>query len=422
MLFGSSGIRRRYDSDLVTLALRVGKVLGAEKAGISLGRDTRATGPILADAVASGILAAGGTVYSCGIVPTPVVAYYARELDAGCMITASHNPEQDNGIKLFNPDGSSFSASRQEHFEEELSMVSCSGWDEQGIVRSCDALTPYTRAVLSARHDLGGQKMVLDCGNGAGCTASPAILSALGVRTACVNCNTQARFGRPSEPLEEHLSHIPPLIRNAGAAGAVVHDGDADRMMAFDARGRYISGDRMLILLARYLDAKKVVTTMDASMAVEEVAEVRRTPVGDTYVSRELQNWGEFGGEPSGAWIFPGHSLCPDGPYAAALFCEMAFEWNIAEEMDSIPGYPMIRESFAVERPRDILTRLGAANPTDGLRVEGEDGWCLVRASGTEQKVRITAEGRTRELAKHYLEKGKALLSEGKLDLGRRKE
>ena len=422
MLFGSSGIRRRYDGDLVTLALRAGRVLGAGRAGISLGRDTRATGPILADAVASGILAAGGTVHSCGIVPTPVVAYYARELDAGCMITASHNPEQDNGIKLFNPDGSSFSASRQEHFEEELSKESYSGWDEQGLVRSCDALTPYTRAVLTARHDLGGQKMVLDCGNGAGCTASPAIFSALGVRAACVNCNPQARFGRPSEPLEEHLSHIPPLIRNVGAAGAVVHDGDADRMMAFDARGRYISGDQMLILLTRYLGAKKVVTTMDASMAVEEVAEVRRTPVGDSYVSRELQHWGEFGGEPSGAWIFPGHSLCPDGPYAAALFCEMAFEWNIAEELDSIPGYPMIRESFAVERPRDILARLGAANPTDGLRVEGEDGWCLVRASGTEQKVRITAEGRTRELAKHYLEKGKALLSEGKLDLGRRKE
>ena len=100
MLFGSSGIRRRYDGDLVTLALRVGRVLGAERAGVSLGRDTRATGPILADAVASGILAAGGMVHSCGIVPTPAVAYYARELDAGCMITASHNPEQDNGIKL----------------------------------------------------------------------------------------------------------------------------------------------------------------------------------------------------------------------------------------------------------------------------------------------------------------------------------
>jgi phosphoglucosamine mutase len=422
MLFGSSGIRRRYGSDLVTLSLQVGKVLGAGKAGVALGMDTRATGPILVDAVTSGILAAGGTVYSCGIVPTPAVAYRARELDAGCMITASHNPEEDNGIKLFNPDGSSFSTARQEYLEEELAKGSYAGWREQGHLRSCDALTPYTRAVVSARHDLEGQKIVLDCGNGAGCTASPAILSALGVRAACINCNPQARFGRPSEPLEEYLMHIPSLIRKVGAAGAVVHDGDADRMMGFDAMGRYIPGDQLLILFIRYLGAKRVVTTMDASMAVEEVAEVRRTAVGDSYVSRELQNWGDFGGEPSGAWIFPGHSLCPDGPFAAALFCEMAVEWNIAAELDEIPRYPIIRESFAVKRPRDILTSLGAANPTDGIRIHGEDGWCLIRASGTEQKVRITAEGTTMERAKHYLEKGRALLREGKLDLGRRKE
>ena len=407
---------------MVTLALRVGRVLGAGKAGIALGRDTRATGPVLADALISGVLAAGGTVHSCGIVPTPAVAFSARDLDAGCMITASHNPEQDNGIKLFNPDGASFSTDRQDQLEEELSKESYVGWREQGRVVSLDALAPYNNAVLSGRSAPEGQKMVLDCGNGAGCMATPAILSALGIRTECINCNTQARFGRPSEPLQEHLLHIPPRIRDTGAAGAVVHDGDADRMMAFDARGRYITGDQLLILFARYLDAKKVVTTMDASMAVEEVAEVRRTPVGDSYVSRELQHWGDFGGEPSGAWIFPGHSLCPDGPYAAALFCEMAGEMDIAAELDDIPGYPMIRESFALEHPREILTLLGASSPTDGIRIQGEDGWYLVRASGTERKVRITAEGRTHERAKHYLEEGRALLRKGKLDLGGRKE
>ncbi|MBP1928641.1 phosphoglucosamine mutase [Methanolinea mesophila] len=422
MLFGSSGIRRRYDGDLVTLALRVGRVLGEGGAAVALGRDTRATGPLLANALVSGILAAGGTVHSCGIVPTPAVAFCARDLDTGCMVTASHNPEQDNGIKLFNPDGSSFSTDRQDLLEQKLTGESYAGWKEQGRLLPRDARTPYSRAVIAGRHVPDGQKMVLDCGNGAGCTVSPALLSALGVRAECVNCNPQGRFGRPSEPLEEHLLHIPPLVRNSGAAGAVVHDGDADRMMAFDARGRYITGDRMLILFARYLDAKRVVTTVDASMAVEEVAEVRRTPVGDSYVSRELRSFGDFGGEPSGAWIFPRHSLCPDGPYAAALFCEMAGEWDIAAELDDIPGYPMIRESVRVERPREVLSLMGATNPTDGIRVQGEDGWFLVRASGTEQKVRITAEGKTMERAKFYMEKGRALLREGKLHLGGRKE
>ena len=102
-------------------------------------------------------------------------------------------------------------------------------------------------------------------------------------------------------------------------------------MMAFDSRGRYIDGDHLLMLFAQYLDAKHVVTTSDASMIIEEIADVRRTPVGDTYVSEELLKWGDFGGEPSGAWIFPKISYCPDGPFAAALFCEIASEWNVAQ-------------------------------------------------------------------------------------------
>ncbi len=119
-------------------------------------------------------------------------------------------------------------------------------------------------------------------------------------------------------------------------------------MMAFDNKGRYIDGDHLLMLFAKYLDAKQVVTTSDASMIIEEIAEVRRTPVGDTYVSEELLKWGDFGGEPSGAWIFPKISYCPDGPYAAALFCEIASEWNVANELDAMPSYPILRESFCL--------------------------------------------------------------------------
>ena len=103
------------------------------------------------------------------------------------------------------------------------------------------------------------------------------------------------------------------MVKKTGSTCAVVHDGDADRMMAFDNKGRYIDGDHLLMLFARYLDAKHVVTTSDASMIIEDIAEVRRTPVGDTYVSEELLKWGDFGGEPSGAWIFPKISYCPMG-------------------------------------------------------------------------------------------------------------
>jgi phosphoglucosamine mutase len=240
--------------------------------------------------------------------------------------------------------------------------------------------------------------------------ASPFLLRRLDAKLTCVNCNPAGRFGRPSEPLEEYLGYIGNLVRAGHAAGAVIHDGDADRMMAFDNRGRYISGDRLLMLFTLYLDAREVVTTYDASMAIEEIATVRRTPVGDTYVSAELASWGRFGGEPSGAWIFPDHSLCPDGPYAAALYAEIAREWDIAAEIDRMPAYPVLRESLPCDDAGDVMRRIGAASPTDGIRLSGEDGWCLIRASGTEPKIRLTAEGTDRKAAESMLSKGRSLL------------
>jgi len=204
------------------------------------------------------------------------------------------------------------------------------------------------------------------------------------------------------------------MVKKTGSACAVVHDGDADRMMAFDNKGRYIDGDHMLLLLAQHLDAKKVVTTSDASMIIEEVAEVHRTPVGDTFVSEELLSWGEFGGEPSGAWIFPRHSLCPDGPFAAALFCEIASGSDVAERIDAMPSYPILRESVIHEKAREIVAGLGATNPTDGIRVASETGWFLIRASGTEPKIRITAEGTTLPAAKEMLEQARTRVRQGK--------
>jgi len=185
-------------------------------------------------------------------------------------------------------------------------------------------------------------------------------------------------------------------------------------MMAFDNRGRYIGGDHLLMLFARYMDARRVVTTSDASMIIDEVAEVRRTPVGDTYVSEELLTWGDFGGEPSGAWIFPTVSYCPDGPHAAALFCEIASEWDIATEIDAMPSYPILRESIASPTARETVTALGASSPTDGIRFADEEGWYLIRASGTEPKIRITAEGKTLAKAKDMLAKGKERIRQGK--------
>ncbi len=414
MLFGSSGIRRKFDRLLADTALKAGSALAATHPVIVLAIDTRTTSPLLAHLVEAGVRGSGGTLRDAGIVPTPTLAFATRYAGAGCMITASHNPEEYNGLKLFNPDGSSFTRAQQTRMEELLGSFHWADWKNQGKRELFDAITPHKKAILDKVDIHGSQPVVLDCGNGAGCSLTPGLLRDAGVKTTEINCNPAGHFARPSEPLEENLSHIGDLVKKTGSACGLVHDGDADRMMAFDNRGRYISGDKLLVLFSRYLGAKRVVTTTDASMSIEEYADVRRTPVGDAYVSEELLNWGDFGGEPSGAWIFPKISLCPDGPFAAALFSEMCSELDIAEEIDAIPTYHILRESYHCETAREILLSLGADSPTDGLRISSDDGWYLIRASGTEPKIRITAEGRTAAKARSLLREGKDRLRQGK--------
>jgi phosphoglucosamine mutase len=414
MLFGSSGIRRKFDHTLADTTLKIGSALASRSPDIIIGMDTRTTSPVLAHLLISGILGTGGIVRNTGIVPTPTVAFSTRTAQAGCMITASHNPEEYNGLKLFNRDGSSFTRLQQAEMESLLSTQHWTDWKHQGREQVFDAITPHKNAILDMVNIRGGSSVIVDCGNGAGCLLTPPLLTDAGVKTTCVNCNPSGYFARPSEPLKEHVLYLSEMMKRTGAGCAVVHDGDADRMMAFDNKGRYISGDHLLVLFAQYLGAKRVVTTSDASMIIEDCAEVRRTPVGDAYVSEQLLTWGDFGGEPSGAWIFPKISNCPDGPFAAALFCEMSSEWDIAGEIDAIPTYHLLRESFACETAQDVLRHLGASSPTDGIRIADEDGWCLIRASGTEPKIRITAEGKTLAKAKALLAKGKEGIHLGK--------
>jgi len=414
MLFGSSGIRRRFDQALIDTAFRVGNVLAAGSSEVLLGMDTRTTSPLLSHLIISGIVSNGGTARVTAVVPTPTVAFSTRFVTSGCMITASHNPEEYNGIKLFNPDGSSFTRAQQQETENALSSLKYADWQHLGKEYDFDARTPHKKAILDKVTLCRRVSAIVDCGNGAGSTLTPSLLDDAGVESVLINCNPSGTFARPSEPLPEYLGYLRGMVLKNNADCAVVHDGDADRMMAFDNRGRYIGGDHLLMLFARYLNAKRVVTTSDASMIIDEIAEVRRTPVGDAFVSEELISWGDFGGEPSGAWIFPQISLCPDGPFAAALLCEIASEWDIAKEIDAMPHYPVLRESFKTDAAREIISSLGASNPTDGIRLSDGDGWCLVRASGTEPKIRITAEGRTKEKAKAMLEKGKELIRQGK--------
>jgi phosphoglucosamine mutase len=423
MHFGSSGIRAVFGRDLTECAIALGCVIGERTRKVILGHDTRTSSPVISNALAAGILSRGADILSAGLVPTPAVARAVPEEGLGCMVTASHNPPEYNGMKVFSPGGASLTRARQEEVEAALREIGVPAGSATvprfGKTAETDILTPYIAGIVDRISCKGKVRMILDCGGGAGSVASPHVLKGIGVDVRTINCCPSGRFPRPSEPSEDALPYIGGLIRRWDMDGAVVHDGDADRMMAFDSRGRFIPGDVLLVLFARFLGARRVVTTTDASMVIGEWADVTRTPVGDSYVSEALLSGGDFGGEPSGAWIFPGQSLCPDGPYAAALFCRMASEWDIAAEIDALPRYTVLRSSVPCPRSAEVLHALGAPVPTDGIRVEREEGWYLVRASGTEPRIRVTAEGKTPAAAKALLDEGLARVRKWKKEISR---
>ncbi len=405
-LFGSSGIRAVFDRDLVNLAFRVGLVVGRNSGNVVVGTDTRTSSDVMKHAVISGLLAAGAGCSDAGIVPTPTLAFVTREFDAGVMITASHNPPEYNGIKLLNPDGSSFDTIQQAQIEEALLVESScvAPWEKIKHSRVYDGAIEHHIECILPNFPAGLKfKVVVDAGCGAASEVTPRLLKKLGCEVVDLNCYPSGFFPRGSEPSEANLKDLKKAVKETGAALGVANDGDADRMMAVDDRGRYITGDRLLAVFAGAVGAREVVTTLDASMAVDEMGfRVRRTRIGDTSVSEELRNGGDFGGETSGAWIFPNISLCPDGIYAAAQIVAIASRQGLSGLVDSLPGYPLLRGSVSsdgvamsrLESELMALEPLSVSN-IDGVKLNFKDGWLLVRASGTEPKIRLTAEAKS---------------------------
>jgi phosphoglucosamine mutase len=405
-LFGSSGIRALFNKELLSTAFRVGLAVGKNYPNVIIGRDTRTSGDAMKHAVISGLLAAGAKCKDAGIIPTPTLAYTAREFDAGVMITASHNPPEYNGIKLFNPDGASFGASQQEQIEA-IVLAESYVVTEQDKTDTCGdykvAVENHINAIASHFPSTLNIKVVVDAGGGAASEVTPRLLKKLGCEVVALNCEPTGEFPRPSEPVAANLTELCGLVKKSGVAVGIAHDGDADRMMAVDEKGRYITGDVMLAILARAIGARDMVTTLDASMAIDEMGlKIRRTKIGDTFVSEELKKGGDFGGETSGAWIFPALSLCPDGIFAAAQITALAAGHKLSELVDAVPVYPLFRgnisskglEILRLQADLAALKPLSVSN-MDGVKLVFSDGWLLVRPSGTEPKIRITAEART---------------------------
>jgi phosphoglucosamine mutase len=411
-LFGSSGIRGVV-GELVTpeLALRAGKALGLAHKRVVVGRDPRTSGPMLENALVSGLLAMGARVTRVGLVSTPTLAHATRDYDCGVMITASHNPPEYNGLKFWNPDGMAFSLIQQGELERHITGdVKGVDWRSVGSETARqDAIQVHIDAILKnvEHYPL---KVVVDCGCGAASTITPYVLREMGCRVISLNAQPDGFFpAREPEPIDENLAELKKAVIASEADLGIAHDGDADRMMAVDDEGRFVSGDELLAYFCQYEVKYSLVCPVDVSMMVDKAvngAKIYRTRIGDAFVSEEARSKkADFGGETSGTWIFPRISYCPDGIYAAARLVELVSKnGKLSDAVDALPKFPLkrggvkFREGVDKGKVMELIkneidvSRAKDVNTLDGLRVGYEDGWILVRPSGTEPKIRITAE------------------------------
>jgi phosphoglucosamine mutase len=422
-LFGSSGIRRLADISLLDITLKAGLALGQRYHRVVVGSDTRTSSPAVKHALLAGLMAAGAKPSDAGILPTPTLAIAARNYDCAVMVTASHNPPEYNGLKLINPDGSPFDPGQQQYVEKGMNAGSfpTGSWDKFQILEY--ERNAVEQHIMHIRRQFPSDyrvNVVVDCGGGAATAITPRLLETMGCEVHALNGTPTGFFPRPSEPLEENLLDLKRTVKELGADLGLAHDGDADRVMAVDDSGRFVGGDALLSIIAKELGAQKIVTTVDASMGIDELGiSVLRSAVGDNNVSEALKGGGDFGGEPCGAWIFPNSSLCPDGIYAAALLVAIASRKKLSALVDGLKKYPIRRGSVAgkivLEKIEPYL--VGRLHPVsvqkiDGLKLNLHDGWALVRGSGTEPKTRLTVEVTTEARALSVYEEVENMVKE----------
>ncbi|WP_121821130.1 phosphoglucosamine mutase [Halostella salina] len=434
-MFGTSGIRGRVGEDVTAdLALSVGRAVAAEADRVVVGRDPRESGEFLADALAAGLRECGTDVVDLGRAATPTVARSVawRDADAGVSVTASHNPAPDNGIKLWSPSGQAFDEGEREAVAERVRAddPDLSGWDATGDRRAWDgAFDRHVETLTEAVSVDDPPSVVVDVGNGMG-GVTVAALSRLGCDVETLNAQEDGSFpGRPSEPTAANCRSLCALVDRTDADLGVAHDGDADRMQAVTGDGEFIAGDVLLALFGRAAagEGDRVAAPLNTSLAVDDAladvgASLSRTRVGDVFVAEAATDPDvAFGGEESGAWIWPAETLCPDGPLAACKLVELVSERGpLADLVDAVETYPIRRDSVetaekaaVMERVREaVLAEYDDVQTVDGVRVDLGDAWFLVRASGTQPLVRITAEARDAGRADAVFDEAAALVDD----------
>lgn len=428
--FGTDGVRGRANEELTAeLALSIGRAAAVVLAEnwtdgkhprVVIGRDTRCSGAMLENAIAAGLLSAGADVYRLGVIPTPAVARLVSQygMDAGVMISASHNPYEDNGIKLFNRNGHKLSDAVEEEMEAIMDgrqqakgmiavpkdMGQCFDWSH----KAADDYAEYLRSCISFR--LPGCKIAFDCANGSASATAAKVFRDCGAECVFLNDNPDG-FNINAECGSTHIQPLADYVVREGCDLGIAFDGDADRCIMVDRDGNTVDGDKLIAICARFMkqhgllkDDAVVVTIMSNlgffKFAQEEELRTDVTAVGDRYIlERMLEKGYTLGGEASGHIIFSQYMTTGDGQLSALQVLDIMADTGkslkaLASVMDT---YPQAMENLRVskeERSRYDGNEQIEAYVREQQEILGNGGRILVRPSGTEPLIRVMAEGK----------------------------
>jgi len=421
LLFGTDGVRGLANKELTPeLAMRLGRAAGTllkaseGKSAVVIGRDSRLSGSMLEGALAAGICSTGVDVYNAGIIPTPAVAFLARTLGtcAGAVISASHNPAADNGIKFFNNHGFKLDDTLEEKIEElvlgDMEALPRPTGNELGRVISLnDAEDRYIEFLKNTIDcNLTGLRIVLDCANGAAYRVAPRLLRELGAQVISMNdlpdgLNINNRCG------STHPEGLQESVVKFKAHLGLAYDGDADRVIAVDEKGQLVNGDGILVICGLALHAAcelgaRIVVTVMSNLGLKQAFEksgvsVLETGVGDRFVLEKMLETGAvLGGEQSGHIIFLKHSTTGDGILTTLQLLQVLKDSGqslseLAGRMETLPQLLVnvkVRSKNGWEANEKIAAAIRA-----GEKDLTQRGRLLVRASGTEPLIRVMAEG-----------------------------
>jgi phosphoglucosamine mutase len=399
--FGTDGVRGVVGEDLTTeLVEKLGKAatLWSKGGRVFVGRDTRGSGPELEEAFARGVVEAGGNAVLAGVLPTPAVALLA--LDLGVVISASHNPPEYNGVKIFDRDGQKLPDASEEEIEARLEADGPGGGEIDRVGVATDSYLEHITERFGS--DLSRLRVAVDCANGAYSEIAPKAFEQLGATVTAIGAEpngTNINLGCGATD----LSLLQRTILQGDFDLGVAFDGDGDRMLAVDANGAAVDGDQILAILADHLKIDLVAVTQMTNLGFHRFAEERgirvlTTDVGDRYVLEALRaEGGILGAEQSGHIIYLKDHVTGDGLAAALLLCAALAGRTLAEAAAILPRYPQVKRNVPVGRrevPEAVVGEVERLN----AELDG-NGRILVRPSGTEPVVRVLAEAENAEKA-----------------------